>query len=102
MALICTGDPIKADEGFPIGLVDQLAPVGQVLDEAKYIANKIMSRGPLAVQAAKKAILTGMDMAFEEGLIFEADIFASLCGTDDQKEGGDEFLSKRKPAFVGK
>ena len=102
MALICTGDPIKADEAFRIGLVDKLAPVGQVLEEAKLMANKIMSRAPLAVQAAKKAILTGVEMTFEEGLMLEADLFASLCGTDDQKEGAEAFLSKRKPVFVGK
>jgi len=102
MALIYTGDPIKADEAFRIGLVDKLAPVGQVLEEAKSMANKIMSRGPLAVQGAKKAIHTGMEMTLEEGLILEADVFAGLCGTDDQKEGAEAFLSKRKPVFVGK
>ena len=101
MALICTGDPIKADEAFRIGLVDKIVPVGQALDEAKSMANKIMSRGPLAVQAAKKSILTGMEMTLEEGLMFEADAFAGLCGTDDQKEGAEAFLSRRKPVFVG-
>jgi len=101
MALICTGDPIKADEAFRIGLVDTIVPVGQALDEAKSMANKIMSRGPLAVQAAKKSILTGMEMTLEEGLMFEADAFAGLCGTDDQKEGAEAFLSRRKPVFVG-
>lgn len=102
MALICTGDAIKADEAFRIGLVDKIAPVGEAFNEAKSMANKIMSRGPLAVEAAKKAILTGMEMSLEEGLMFEADVFAVLCGTDDQKEGAEAFLSKRKPVFVGK
>ena len=102
MALICTGDPIKADEAFRIGLVDKLVPVGHALAESNLIANKIISRGPLAVQAVKKAIHTGMEMTLEEGLMLEADLFAGLCGNEDQIEGANAFLNKRKPNFQGK
>lgn len=102
MALICSGDPIKAEEAFRIGLIDKVVPTGEHLNEANTLARKIMSRGPLAVQAAKKAIHNGLEMNLNDGISLEADLFAGLCDSEDQKEGVAAFLSKRKPDFKGK
>lgn len=102
MALICSGDPIKAEEAFRMGLVDKLVPTGEALNEAKALANKLLSRGPLAVQAAKKAIYEGLKLSLEEGILLEANLFGELCNTEDQKEGAKAFLAKRKPDFKGK
>lgn len=102
MALICSGDPIKAEEALRIGLVDKVVPTGEHLNEANALARKIISRGPLAVQAAKKAIHSGLEMNINEGILLEADLFGGLCDSEDQKEGAAAFLSKRKPEFKGK
>jgi len=102
MAMICSGDPIKAEEAFRIGLIDKVVPTGEQLNEAKTLARKIMSRGPLAVQAAKKAIHTGLEMSLDEGISLEAGLFGGLCDSEDQKEGAAAFLAKRKPDFKGK
>jgi len=102
MALICSGDPIKAEEAYRIGLVDKVVPTGEQLNEANKLARKIMSRGPLAVQAAKKAIHAGLEMNLNEGISIEADLFSELCDSEDQKEGAVAFLTKRKPDFKGK
>lgn len=102
MALICTGDPIKAEEAFRIGLVDKVVPTGEDLNQAKALAKRIMCRGPLAVQAAKKAVHCGMEVSLEEGILLEAELFGGLCTSEDQKEGAAAFLSKRKPDFKGK
>lgn len=102
MAMIFTGDPIKAEEALRIGLVDKIVPTGEVLNEAKIMARKILSRGPLAVQAAKRAVYNGLKLSLEEGIALEADCFSELCKTEDQKEGANAFLGKRKPNFQGK
>ncbi len=102
MSLILTGDPIKAEEALRIGLVDKVVPIGEALNEAKAMAKRIMTRGPLAVQAAKRAVYEGMKVSLEEGIAFEADCFSELCNTEDQKEGANAFLGKRKPNFQGK
>ena len=102
MSMIFTGDPIKAEEALRIVLVDKVVPTGEVLNEAKAMAHKILSRGPLAVQAAKKAVHNGLKMSLEEGIVLEADCFSELCNTEDQKEGANAFLSKRKANFQGK
>ena len=72
------------------------------MDAAKVMANKIMSKAPVAVQLAKDAINRGFDMNLQAGLAYEADNFGICFATDDQKEGMKAYLEKRKPAFAGK
>lgn len=102
MSMIFTGDPIKAEEALRIGLVDKVVPIGEALNEAKAMARKILSRGPLAVQAAKRAVYNGLKLSLEEGMALEADCFGELCNSEDQKEGASAFLGKRKPDFKSK
>jgi enoyl-CoA hydratase len=101
MELILTGDPIDAEEAKRIGLVEKVAPRGEAVAEARKLATRILSRGPIAVASAKKAIMEGLDMTFADGLKREAELFAALFKTHDAKEGVGAFLEKRKPNFTG-
>ena len=100
--LILTGDPITAREAERIGLVEKIAPKGQAVPEAKKIAQRVLSRGPIAVANAKKAISDGINMTFEDGLKRETELFSALFSTQDMKEGVKAFLEKRKPNFIGR
>ncbi len=98
--MIFTGDMIDAAEAYRIGLADHLVPPGEALTRARAIAEKILSRGPVAIRLAKKAVNGGL----EQTLTFktEAKLFAQLCDTEDQKEGAAAFLEKRPPVYKGK
>ncbi len=100
--LIFTGDPIKADEAFRIGLVERIAPKGEALNEAKKIAERILLRGPVAVANSKKSINNGFVMTSDEGFKAETQLFSDLFETEDQKEGAIAFMEKRSPDFKGK
>lgn len=100
--LILTGDPISADEAKRIGLVERIAPKGEAVAEARSLAKRVLSRGPLAVINAKKAINEGLDMPLEEGLKRESQLFGALFRTQDMREGVTAFLEKRKPKFTGR
>ncbi len=100
--LILTGDPVNADEAKRIGLAERIAPKGEAVVEAKKLAKRVLLRGPIAVANAKKAINQGMDMAFEDGLKRETELFSAIFETQDMKEGVKAFLEKRKPNFMGK
>jgi enoyl-CoA hydratase len=99
--LILTGDPIGAEEAKGIGLVERIAPKGEALSEAKRLAKRVMSRGPVAITNAKRAINEGMDLPIEEGLKREALLFSDLFKTRDMQEGVAAFIEKRKPKFTG-
>jgi enoyl-CoA hydratase len=100
--LIYTGSILTASEALCCGLVIKVVPYGSLLEEAEDIARRINEKGPLAVRAAKKAICQGDDLSLEQGLTLENEIWATLCDTQDKREGISAFLEKRKPEFKGK
>ncbi|HYI10369.1 MAG TPA: enoyl-CoA hydratase-related protein [Thermoanaerobaculia bacterium] len=102
LELILTGDRIGASEAERIGLVNKMVPPDQLLPAAEEMARKIMTRGPLAVRAAIEAVMSGSDMAFEEGQLLEATLFGLLASTEDMKEGMGAFLEKRTASFQNK
>ena len=100
--IIFSGEPIKADEAYRIGLVDKLAPEGESLLVAKELAHKIIAKAPMAVSMAKKVMNQGVETSLHEGLELESEFFSKLCGTEDKNEGTQAFLEKRTPQFSGR
>ena len=102
MEMILTGDMINSEEALRLGLAARIVPAASLLDEAKALAKKIASKGPLAVRLAKESILKSLSVPLEEGLEFERKNFFLLFSSDDQKEGMKAFMEKRKPEWKGK
>ncbi len=69
--MILTGDPIDAQAALRHGLVQRVVPREQLYQEAKALARTLMSRGPLALRLAKRAVLEGLDLPLAEGLALE-------------------------------
>jgi len=100
--LLYTGDMIDAAEAYRIGLVNKVVAPEELMDAAKALALKIMSRSPVAVAMCKAAVNEGIDADLQTGVAYEAEVFGLCFATGDQKEGMAAFLEKRKPAFTGK
>ena len=101
MGMILTGEIIDAAEAYRIGLVNQIFPLAELMNNVKELASKLAAKSPLALMLAKDAINTGFDLNLADGIRYEQKNFAILCGSDDKKEGVAAFLEKRKPAFKG-
>jgi len=99
--LIFSGDIIDAQEALRIGLINQVFPAGELLDQVKAIARRIMSGGLMAVSLCKLAINEGMQTDIDRAMTIEAELFGLCFSTWDQKEGMKAFAEKRTPEFKG-
>jgi enoyl-CoA hydratase len=99
--LIFTGDIIDANEAYRIGLVNKVVESGELIQEAKEMAKRIMRNAPLAVRLSKMAINAGVSTDIHTGMQFEKLAQTVLFSTEDRKEGTSAFLEKRSPSFKG-
>jgi enoyl-CoA hydratase len=99
--LILTGEQIDAHEAERLRLVSKVVPRAELLPTARAYAEKILSRGPLAVRLAKAALNVAARAGLEAGLEFERLAQAVLFESKDKLEGTTAFLEKRTPKFRG-
>ncbi len=102
MEMVLTGNMLSADDALNYGLVNKVVPVELYLSEAEEFAKVIASKPPVAVRLAKEAILKSFDTTIEGGLEFERKNFYLLFSSEDQKEGMNAFMEKRKAEWKGK
>jgi enoyl-CoA hydratase len=102
LELLLSGEPIDAAEAYRIGLVNALAPQGELIAAAKLWAGKVIANGPLAVALTMESVDTGLDGALQAGLRFESMAFGLTAASEDRREGMTAFLEKRKAVFKGK
>lgn len=100
--LLLMGKLIGAEEAYRMGLVNKVVPQAEVMATAKEWAEAICKAGPLAVRAAKEAMIRGSAMTLEEGLRLENSLAAYIMGTEDFDEGTRAFVEKRKPNYKAK
>ena len=102
MEIILMGESITAEEAYRIGLINKVVPQSELMNEVKRWVEILLERGPLALRAAKQAMLQGLSLPLDDGMKLEQKLFASLLQTDDACEGPAAFAQKRKPNFKGK
>jgi enoyl-CoA hydratase len=102
MEMILNDRRLTAQEARQFGLVNRVVPVEGYLEEAIQLAEEIAARAPLAVRAAKRMINKSFERTLTEGLAAEKQEFYNLFASEDQKEGMQAFIEKRKPEWKGK
>jgi enoyl-CoA hydratase/carnithine racemase len=102
MEMILSGDPIDATEALRVGLVNRVVPLAELLPAARELAGRIAARGPLAVRAAKRAVLAGLGKELSSGMALEHELFRQVSKSEDATEGPRAFAERRPPRFKGR
>jgi enoyl-CoA hydratase/carnithine racemase len=97
--IILCGERINAATAERIGLVEEVVPKGAALARALALAEQVGEQSPTSVAFCKRLIHTGRDTVIAAGLEGERDLFVELFSTQDQREGVNAFLEKRKPQW---
>jgi enoyl-CoA hydratase len=101
MEMVLNGRTLTAEEARQFGLVNRVVPVERYLDEAMQLAGEIAARAPLAVRLGKEAVNQTFESFLSDGLADERRLFYLLFASQDQKEGMQAFVEKRKPSWKG-
>lgn len=97
--LIFTAEPIKAEKAYEIGLVSHVVEPENLMEQAYEIARKITKNSKTAIRNCKESMNTGMQVDIDTAMNIEKSLFGLCFATNDQKEGMNAFLEKRKPQF---
>lgn len=101
MQMVLTGEPISAETAHQRGLVTEVLPEDKLMDRALAVASAVAARAPLALRAAKQAVLMAEEAPLSIALELERKAFVVLAATQDRQEGIAAFLEKREPSFRG-
>ena len=102
MDMILTGRMMDAAEAERSGLVARVVPAASLMEEAMKVAETIAGMGLPSVYAAKESVNRAFETTLAEGVRFERRVFHALFATEDQKEGMQAFIEKRKPDWKNK
>ncbi|SIT92309.1 enoyl-CoA hydratase-related protein [Pontibacter indicus] len=102
MEMVLTGKFISADEAEKHGLINRVVPVELYLEEAFKLAGEVAQMSPVAAKLAKESVNRSFETNLDEGLHFERKNFYLCFASEDQTEGMNAFVEKRKPEFKGR
>jgi len=97
--LFFTGELLDAERALRMGIVCKVVEPERLLIEAKEVAQKMLSRAPIAIGFCKKLINSSLVKSIDEE---EITLYAKCFETRDREEGMRAFLEKRRPIFTGK
>ena len=97
--MILCGERIDAATAERIGLVEEVVGKGAALERALALAEQVGEQSPTSVAFCKQLIHSGRNTVLGAGLEGERDMFVELFSTEDQREGVNAFLEKRKPVW---
>ena len=96
--MILCGERVDAETALRIGLVEEVVPSGEGLAKALALAEGACRQSPSAVARCKTLVMSARDgRSHSDGWRMERELFVELFHTEDQKEGVNAFLEKRKP-----
>ena len=106
MEMLLTGRWLEAEEAARWGLVNRVLPAGDLMAEARALADSLASGPPLVFAAIKEVVREAEDMKFQDALLrIKASQFESverLYRSEDQVEGARAFAEKRDPVWTGR
>ena len=100
--ILMLGQLIPGREAAAMGLANRCVADEELWPETLRWVEALASKGPLALAAAKASVNVGAEASLPVAMEYELKEFLLLFGTQDQKEGMQAFLEKRKPRFEGR
>jgi len=95
-----TGERLSAEQAKQVGLIQEIAPPGELEERVDAIVSSIISGGPQALTVTKELIRGICDRGIVENGPYTAEVIARLRSSEEGQEGMNAFLEKRKPRWI--
>jgi enoyl-CoA hydratase len=102
--LMVTGRTFSFEEAESLGIVNQIFERNGFWDEVLTYAEQFVppNKASKAVGHIKRAVQSGCEVPFSEGLAIERELQQLLFQSEDAKEGLNAYVGKKQPKFAGK
>ncbi|WP_404456235.1 enoyl-CoA hydratase/isomerase family protein [Virgibacillus necropolis] len=98
---IWLGQPMSAGEALQYGVINRVVAAELVEEESMKLASQLAKQAPISMRLIKEAVDAAGDLSLIEGLKLERKNFYLAFASEDQKEGMEAFIEKRRPSFRG-
>jgi enoyl-CoA hydratase/carnithine racemase len=98
LQIMLTGDPITAQRGCELGLVNEVVPLADLRARVQALAERIAANAPLSVLAAKRTAYLSRPDVFDAA----EEIWTPVYLSADAQEGPAAFRDKRQPVWTGR
>ncbi|MFQ5612227.1 MAG: enoyl-CoA hydratase [Anaerolineae bacterium] len=102
LEMLLTGEFIDAQTALARGLVNRVAPAGELDEAVQALVEAIMSKSPVAVSTGKRMFYKQLEMGLEEAYLYASEVMACNMMAEDAAEGVDAFIEKRQPVWRGR
>lgn len=99
MQMLVTGDPLSAQRGHEVGLVNEVVPAADLHTRATELAATIAANAPLSVRAGKATVYAAAHHTRDDAFTAAEDIWRDVYLSEDAQEGLRAFVEKRKPIW---
>ena len=98
--MVLLGEIVDAAEALRLGLVNHVAPSGELAQQTETVLAKLRELSSASLQFTRSALDLGSNGDFESALTEVENLYLNeLMKTDDANEGVRSFMEKRKPEW---
>lgn len=98
--MLLTGDPVPARQALDWGLVNRVAPPGELRAATAELLGRVLDCAPTAVRLQKELMVRWRDTDLRTAVEYGVNAFAQSFTTGEPREAMDAYLGKRKPRFA--
>jgi E-phenylitaconyl-CoA hydratase len=102
MELLLTGDRVDASRAHEMGLAWKVVPRGELMAEARRLAQRLLEAAPLAARATKEVAARGRYLPWAEAVRFGETMRRVAAATEDAAEGMAAAREGRPPRWQGR